>query len=737
MSFFFQGHRLGLRSMSRVRRRGAGLRRACRGCAVLFSCLALIAVGSASATLPPAADGRVTPNARNSAAPGAGEPSADEAAGGPEGEPVIPAGQGKLFADMFGSGQTLSGGCVFSRGLADGPQATAVYSCPSGEVVFELLYPSRAPAGAIPTSKFALVLQSGSPPPGLVDDLTARIRARESAFEWKRIHYSGAPAVRLTVLGSAVLLLEVLAIQMAWVVSILAIPLLGWRVGRWAGLGGGRVVLVMALAMLLSTVAVWRRADAPLHANGHAWREAKEVLNPPGNGPIGPAPFLHGKGGIALQWLVARVELALRGTANPFRISRLGAAAAAGATALLAMVLVRSASAGLAAGCVFAFMPLAQMLALSGSVLAVPAWLLPWSLALWIAAALSGDSILLIGAALAGALGTLSHTAMLAWLPALLVVWLVVARGDVRCSWTACGAIALILVAWLAQAANCYQMIAERSREQSLLGSAQHGFLLHDLFVDPSWVSPLLVPMVALWVLGGLRRNRFAVTVASVLALAVVAPPFFAVTACSSDAVRYQGALLGLLIAFAVAGVWRLPSPAWMGRYTTPLLRIALLLALVVLPTASMRQPTDPVTIEHRLVEEGVRRMQPGTLVILPRGRFAGIIPEFPDFLLPPNSRVTFEGDPDIGAHAGPRLAYLGLACISWPPAEPVPDDVLKSHAMRPECGTLRQGATPWLVRSLRPQDIPRQRNGAAWTYHRLETDVPFGFFVPQLAARH
>ena len=210
------------------------------------------------------------------------------------------------------------------------------------------------------------------------------------------------------------------AIQTAWALLILTSPLLCWRCGRRVGVGAlSRAVAVVGLSVALSLVAVWQREDAPLHANGHAWREAKEILAPAGERSIDPAPFLHGEGGIALEWLVARAERALRGTANPFRISRLGAAAAAGATAFLVIVLVGSPWAGLAAGCVFALMPLAQMLAVSGSLLAVPAWLLPWSLALWIAAGLYGDFVLLAGAALAAALGTLSHTAMLAWLPAL------------------------------------------------------------------------------------------------------------------------------------------------------------------------------------------------------------------------------------------------------------------------------------------------------------------------------
>jgi hypothetical protein len=119
--------------------------------------------------------------------------------------------------------------------------------------------------------------------------------------------------------------------------------------------------------------------------------------------------------------------------------------------------------------------------------------------------------------------------------------------------------------------------------------------------------------------------------------------------------------------------------------------------------------------------------MDPGTLVILPKGRFdqGRIIPDFPDFLLPENSRVVFEGDPRIEAHAVQRLVYLGLACISWNDS-----DGAGLSDVRPECRALRNQAQPWAVRTLRSEDLPRSRDGGIWTFHRLATGVPFGFFA-------
>jgi hypothetical protein len=421
------------------------------------------------------------------------------------------------------------------------------------------------------------------------------------------------------------------------------------------------------------------------------------------------------------------VERTLTGTVDPFRISRIGAAAAAGSTALLTALLAHSAWAGLASGCALALMPLSRTLAVSGSALAVPAWMLPWSLALLIAAASTRDRVLLAGAALAGALGTVSHTAMLAWAPALVAAWMIVAPGGFRRTpWVFAAAVPLA-VAWVVQMAHCYELIGSRSAEVSggLLGSALRGLGERNLLLSAQWVSPALVALALVGAVTALRHGRFAPMAATLLALAVVAVPFFAVTACSSDAVRYQGALLGLVASVATTGMWRLPSVHRLG----PVGRVALLGAAIAWPTAAHRPPTDPTAVEHRLVQEAVGRMDPHTLVVLPRGggEHSRVSFEFPEFLLPAGARVAFAGDSEIATHQGPRLTYLGLGCISWTGDESASDP----SGMRPECLTLRQGAQPWLVRSFRPSDLPRTPDGLPWTFHRLATDVPFGFFSP------
>jgi hypothetical protein len=227
---------------------------------------------------------------------------------------------------------------------------------------------------------------------------------------------------------------DITIIQIAWALLILASPALCWFCGRVIGIGGTPLVVAAAASMALAIASVAHRDDAPLHANGHAWREAREVLIPLGQRGHGLAPFMHGKGGIALEWVVAAVERTLKGTANPFRISRLAGAAAAGSRAACGRahrVGVGRARVASSQARSEASSALSQV-RISSSVLAIVEWILPWSLALLLAAARSDSRMLLAAAAIAAALGTLSHTAMLAWPPGLVVAWVLVARRDVK-----------------------------------------------------------------------------------------------------------------------------------------------------------------------------------------------------------------------------------------------------------------------------------------------------------------
>lgn len=526
--------------------------------------------------------------------------------------------------------------------------------------------------------------------------------------------------------------IEVRVIQLGWVLLILAGPWLCWRTALAVGRSGAHGLLLAALAIAMALGAVWSRGNEPLHANGHAWREAREVLIPWGIRGHGLAPGMHGKGAIALQWLLAATERAVSGSIDPFRISRVTGAAAAAGTGMLALVMTGSTAAGIAAAALLALLPVAQSLMLSGSSLAIAAWILPWSLALYLAAARTGERSLLAGAVLAAALGTLSHTAMLAWAPALVAAWLLVACREVRFSLAALAALLVLATAWILQFENAYAMLVSRNEGPGLLALSKLGFYSRNLYLDPAWFSPALPALLALWVIASLRRRALAQMLATLLVTGAVAVPLFAVNSSSSDAVRYQGSLLGLLLAYATTGLWLVPFPRWFGKAGAYALRGLGLIAVVALPVE--HQPLDPAAVEHQLVEEAVKRIQPGTLIVLPGERFGGglIIPDFPDFLLPPGSRVVIYPDPQIAQHHGPVLYYLGLACLSW-----LPDDDLNSPPeegkslwdMRPDCRQLREHSTPWQTRSL--EALPRGGNVDAWTFHRLATGTPFGFFSP------
>lgn len=140
------------------------------------------------------------------------EPSDDK-------EAVIPPGKEELLGEMLGLGATFPGDCKFATGEADGPAIRVTYTCPTGEVVFQLVHPSRAALTATKTDRFAVTLQSGSPPDGLAAALVSRIRSREGAFEWMwvgkgRRSRSSGPTTLLAAAG------------------LLGIVALGWLVRR-------------------------------------------------------------------------------------------------------------------------------------------------------------------------------------------------------------------------------------------------------------------------------------------------------------------------------------------------------------------------------------------------------------------------------------------------------------------------------------------------------------------------
>lgn len=172
----------------------------------------------------------------------AGSKSTDEA--------VIALGQDELLAEMLGKGEPLVG-CEFAGGNADGGAVRARYTCPAGTVVFQITHPSVAPRGATLTDRFAISLQSGSPPGGLAATLAARIRAREAAFQWTWLDKPRA-GVHWSIVLAAVALFATAALAWTARTNVLSV----WRLPLQPGVGLALSLCGTALGILLLEVAV-------------------------------------------------------------------------------------------------------------------------------------------------------------------------------------------------------------------------------------------------------------------------------------------------------------------------------------------------------------------------------------------------------------------------------------------------------------------------------------------------
>jgi len=128
------------------------------------------------------------------------------------GEAVIPPGQEDLLARMLGLRAELPGNCKFTNGEVQHTTVQVSYECPGGPVIFRLVHPSKAPSGAIESTKFAMIEESGTPPPGLATALVERLQKGESEFEWLWIGREdvATPRALVGLIAAAVLVAGVL-----------------------------------------------------------------------------------------------------------------------------------------------------------------------------------------------------------------------------------------------------------------------------------------------------------------------------------------------------------------------------------------------------------------------------------------------------------------------------------------------------------------------------------------------
>jgi hypothetical protein len=107
---------------------------------------------------------------------GAGAARADE---------VIPPGHEPLVAAMVGSGAELPARCALDRAAIDRTKIIASYTCDGRPVTLELVSLSspEASGATSKTAQFALIAKA-DPPKALIDDITARVTAREKDWRW-------------------------------------------------------------------------------------------------------------------------------------------------------------------------------------------------------------------------------------------------------------------------------------------------------------------------------------------------------------------------------------------------------------------------------------------------------------------------------------------------------------------------------------------------------------------------
>jgi hypothetical protein len=98
-------------------------------------------------------------------------------------EAAIPPGEEELIAAMLGRG-TLVGECALISGAVEYTVIKATYSCPGGQTTLELGHPQNATVRFAQTERFAIAVQSGSPPLAFQNALASLIRSNERNFDW-------------------------------------------------------------------------------------------------------------------------------------------------------------------------------------------------------------------------------------------------------------------------------------------------------------------------------------------------------------------------------------------------------------------------------------------------------------------------------------------------------------------------------------------------------------------------
>ena len=189
------------------------------------------------------------------------------------GEPVIAAGYEDLVAEMLGRGEQIAGSCALTGG-GIGDAIRGVYQCGDHQVVIELVHPSKAPATALRTARFAVMVH-GSPPPQFLDAVIARVRARETRFQWTVLKPPPPPGEQRPPLNLRPYAIGLIAALLLWWARHRLARLLA-SMKRAIGLGA---LLSSGRRRLAHGVAWWRRrCAAPVLAS--VQRFARDPVTP-------------------------------------------------------------------------------------------------------------------------------------------------------------------------------------------------------------------------------------------------------------------------------------------------------------------------------------------------------------------------------------------------------------------------------------------------------------------------
>ena len=210
---------------------------------------------------------------------------------------------------------------------------------------------------------------------------------------------------------------------------------------------------------------------------------------------------------------------------------------------------------------------------------------------------------------------------------------------------------------------------------------------------DPT-LTPAALPVLALAGAVLMRQHRPEQLRTLVLAAVLLIPLSFSVSACRTDALRYQAPthwLLYLLAAFPFS------VPMKPAREVKLVRAACLLVAATALPGLLLLKDGDEYSREYRFMRQVAERVGPTTFLWLPTRTATRLAePEFPDYV---NGLPLLRGlEPYPFDGSDGRLAYLGLDCYLLFDGEDEAQTFDAATGLRRECAAACAGSKTALL---------------------------------------